>query len=84
MTDASLVKRVESLDSKRRVDILDVGGGLFRFSLSRFVASQDEVDRLHHGEGYWTIESSSGLYASADEAEAGARAQTTWMQELLG
>ena len=83
MVTTSRIKRIESPDGKSRVDILDTGGGLFRFSRSSFMPSQDDVDRTFHGEGYWSFESPSGLYASAEEAEAGARAATSWMQGVV-
>jgi len=82
MADALRVKTFRSPDGKRRIEILNVGNGLFRFARSEFVLSRDEIDRQNHGEGYWTIETPSGLYSSAEEAEAGARAETSWMQEL--
>jgi len=72
------VKIITSRDGKHRIDIERSETGLYRhitFS-DRYRANED-----FHNPPYWTIEAFSGLYETAEAAEADARAEFAWLRE---
>lgn len=75
---ARLTKRIESSDGKRRLDIMEVPQGLFRFTEQVWTPSADDVDRTFHGEGYRSLRPDSGLYQSEEAAEHDASGSLEW------
>lgn len=64
------VKTIISSDNKHRIDIERSEAGLYRYVTfsDRYRTNED-----FHNPPYWTIEALSGLYESAEAAEASGR-----------
>ena len=72
--DYELIKRLHSEDRLRHVDIMRSHQGLFRFVELTYITEGD-------GHWFWTPVSESGLYASAEDAERGARLELPWLRD---
>ena len=72
------IKRIISRDGKYRLDIDVSLGGLYRY-----VTFDDRYrnDPDFQAPPEWTIDAFSGLYDSAEAAEAGAVAELAWLRE---
>jgi hypothetical protein len=77
-----LIKRVESPDGARALEIFHGNHGLFRFDEMKWCAP--DIDDPYEEEGYWAPTMCSGLYDSADTAERDARAELPWLREMVG
>ena len=74
-----LIKRVESADAVRALEIFRGDHGLFRFDEMKW--HEPEIDDPY--EGYWVPTTCSGLYESAEAAERDARAELAWLRETV-
>ncbi len=81
MAEFVRVKRIVSEDERHALEIVRNPSGQYRFSESEWAISRDDVDRKCHGDGYWTYGAQSGLYESAEAAEADARQSLRWLRE---
>jgi hypothetical protein len=72
------VKQIISKDGKRRLDIQISGSGHYRY-VTLDDRYRDNPD--FHSPPEWTADEISGLYESAEAAEAGATARLTWLRE---
>lgn len=72
------VKTIVSRGDKHRIDIERSETGLYRY-----VTFNDRyrTDEDFHNPPYWMIEAFSGLYETAEEAEADAKAELPWLRE---
>jgi hypothetical protein len=77
------ITRIQSADERHALEIMRGSSGQYRFIEFEWVLSVDDVDRLVHGDGYWKTSSPSGLYESAQAAEADARASLPWLKENI-
>ncbi|MBT2134842.1 hypothetical protein KK137_10895 [Croceibacterium sp. LX-88] len=70
------VKTLTSRDDKHRIDIERSEAGLYRY-----VTFNDRyrTDEDFQNPPYWMIEAFSGLYQTAEAAEADARAECAWL-----
>jgi hypothetical protein len=73
-----MVKTITSRDGKHRIDIDRSEAGLYRY-----VTFDDRyrTDDDFHNPPYWAIEGFSGLYETAEAAEADARAEFAWLRD---
>ena len=73
-----MVKTIISRDGKHRIDIRLSTAGQYRYTTfsDRYRADED-----FHNPPYWAIESFSGLYETAEAAEADARAEFAWLRD---
>jgi len=73
-----MVKTITSPDGKHRIDIEQGPGGLYRYVTfdDRYRDDEDFQNPPH-----WAIEGFSGLYDTAEAAEADARANLAWLRE---
>jgi hypothetical protein len=76
------IKRVESPDGARALEILHGNHGLFRFDEMKW--RETDIDDPYEAEGYWALAMRSGLYDSAAAAERDARAELAWFREMTG
>lgn len=81
MAEFERVKRIEGEDKRHTLEIARNPSGQFRFTEFKWVVSRDDVDRQVHGDGYWAYSHFSGLYESAEAAEADARQSLPWLKE---
>jgi hypothetical protein len=72
------VKTITSRDGKHRIDIQRSEDGLFRYATFN---DQFRTDQDFQNPPYWTIDTFSGLYETAEAAEADARADFVWLRE---
>ena len=74
----SFVRCIEAPDATRKVFI--------RLSGDRFMWDVESLVQCNEGGGvtyeYWARSDCSGLYASADDAEADARKSVPWLREM--
>lgn len=71
------VKTITSCDSKHCIDIERSEAGLYRYVT---FSDRDRADEDFQNPPYWTIESFSGLYETAEAAEADAKAEFAWLR----
>jgi hypothetical protein len=75
-------KRVASDDGRRRIIFLALPGDLFSWEEEEFVTE------TVHGAGaeyaYWTPCGAGGLYGTAAQMEAAARAEVPWLRSASG
>jgi hypothetical protein len=76
-----IIKRIESADRRRAMELQEGLEGLVRFTEFTWVVSKDETDRIVHGEGYWMYGWQSGLYPTAEAAERDAKATLPWLND---
>lgn len=72
------IKTLTSGDGKYSLDIERDEAGLYRYVT---FSDRYRTDADFQNPPYWTIEGFSGLYETAEAAEADARAQLTWLRE---
>lgn len=72
------VKTIASPDGKHRIDIERSDAGLYRYVTfsDRYRADED-----FQNPPFWTIERFSGLYETAEAAEANATAEFPWLRD---
>jgi len=78
MTEYRDRQRYESPDGQSAITIEEGDHGLWRFTIWKWVAVQDNEDEFDHA--YWLPSLSSGLYATAAEATAAARSRIDWLR----
>jgi len=74
------VKRLDSKDGKRRIEIMARDDGMFRFVESCEVS---EIDYHNRPTIYWTPTAFSGLYDDAVIAEREAREMLPWLRDQI-
>jgi hypothetical protein len=72
------VKTIMSRDGRYSLDIQRDEAGLYRFVT---FSDRYRTDTDFQNPPYWTIEDFSGLYDTAEAAEADARSQFVWLCE---
>ncbi len=72
------VKTITSRDGKHSIDIERSEAGLYRYVT---FSDRYRTDEDFQNPPFWTIEGFSGLYDTADAAEADARAEFRWLHE---
>jgi Na+-transporting methylmalonyl-CoA/oxaloacetate decarboxylase gamma subunit len=75
-----LIKRIESADAVRVLEILRGDHGLFRFD--EMTWRKPDIDDPYEEEGYWAPTMCSGLYESTEAAERDARAEIPWLRQM--
>lgn len=73
---AKVIKVLEAVDGKSRVNILERNDGLFEFRA--YIEKSD--DGPYSSGPYWSPTLDSGIYSSAEFAERDARAQVHWLK----
>lgn len=73
-----IIKTTTSLDGKHRIDVERGSSGLYRYVTldDRYRNDPDFQNRPH-----WTVNEFSGLYQTAEAAEADARAELAWLRK---
>jgi hypothetical protein len=76
-----LIKRIESADAARALEVFRGDHGLFRFDEMKWIEPEVDDDHCYEDEGYGSLVTCSGLYGSAEAAERDARAEIPWLRE---
>ena len=74
-TKRGIIKTIECHSAKARLFILEREDGFYRFEGEKQVNDEDEFGP------YWTACDMSGLYATAEEAEAAAHRDVIWLRD---
>jgi len=72
------VKTIASRDGKHTLDIERNEAGLYRYVT---FSDRYRSDENFQNPPYWTIENFSGLFETAEAAEADARSEFAWLRE---
>jgi hypothetical protein len=71
-----IVRRLENRQKTQAVEVL-IDGGPHRFAVLQWF--EPDANNPYETSGYWTPVYLSGLYASADDAQAAAAAELDWV-----